>query len=508
MRTSTRKNPRILIVTPEITYLPEGMGNMVQHLHAKAGGMADVSASLVAALFRQGADVHVSLPHYRKMFNVDVGKLVNDELRVYMNHLSDSRIHLAEDRVFYYRDSVYSSYSTECFHQAIAFQREVINNIIPTVKPDLIHCNDWMTGLIPAAARRLGIPCLCTVHNIHTHKTTLETIEDRGIDAAPFWSNLYFSRPPWNYEESRSGNEVDMLASGIFASHYINTVSPTFLLEVVNGMYDFVPESIRSEMAGKYHAGCATGILNSPDADYKPEDDKALVVNYSAGSHIEGKKANKTAFQERTGLTVDPEAPLFFWPHRLDPVQKGCPLLANILYRVIDKYYHKNLQIAIVANGSYQQNFRDIVAKHDFHDRITVCDFNEDLSRLGFAASDFMLMPSLFEPCGLPQMISQYYGTLPIVRNTGGLHDTVEHLSTDGSSGNGFRFNDYDDGGLFWGIDEAMRLFDRPRAFRAGVIDRVMRAAKMRFNHDVTAQEYIKIYEAMLERPLLSKVYE
>ena len=141
-----RHNPRILVVTPEITYLPEGMGNYSHYLHAKAGGMADVSASLVAALFRQGADVHVSLPHYRKMFNVDVGKLVNDELRVYMNHLSDSRIHLAEDRVFYYRDSVYSSYSTECFHQAIAFQREVINNIIPKVNPDLIHCNDWMTG--------------------------------------------------------------------------------------------------------------------------------------------------------------------------------------------------------------------------------------------------------------------------------------------------------------------------------------------------------------------------
>ena len=181
MRTSARKNPRILIVTPEITYLPEGMGN-IQHLRAKAGGMADVSASLVAALFRQGADVHVSLPHYRKMFHVDVGKLVNDELRVYMNHLSGSRIHLAEDRVFYYRDSVYSNYSSECLLQAIAFQREVINNIIPTVKPDLIHCNDWMTGLIPAAARRLGIPCLCTVHNIHTQKTSLEVIEDRGIE--------------------------------------------------------------------------------------------------------------------------------------------------------------------------------------------------------------------------------------------------------------------------------------------------------------------------------------
>ena len=170
MRRTNYKSPTILVVTPEITYLPEGMGNMANVLHAKAGGLADVSASLVGALFRQGADVHVALPHYRKMFHVDVGKLISDELRVYMSHLHNSRIHLAEDRIFYYRDSVYSSYSKDSFLQAMAFQREVINNIIPDVKPDLIHCNDWMTGLIPAAARRMGIPCLFTVHNIHTHK--------------------------------------------------------------------------------------------------------------------------------------------------------------------------------------------------------------------------------------------------------------------------------------------------------------------------------------------------
>ena len=237
MRKNQRKEPRILVVTPEITYLPEGMGNMAQHLHAKAGGMADVSASLVGALFRQGADVHVALPHYRKMFHVDVGKLISNELRLYMAHLHNSRIHLAEDRIFYYRDAVYSNYSSDCFLQAMAFQREVINNIIPAVRPDLIHCNDWMTGLIPAAARRMGIPCLFTVHNIHTNKATLDAIEDRGIDAAPFWQNLYFERPPYNYEESRSNNPVDEMASGIFAAHFINTVSPTFLREIVDGYY-------------------------------------------------------------------------------------------------------------------------------------------------------------------------------------------------------------------------------------------------------------------------------
>ncbi|MBO7153200.1 MAG: glycogen/starch synthase [Lentisphaeria bacterium] len=508
MRKNSRKKPRILVVTPEITYLPEGMGNMAHHLRAKAGGMADVSASLVGALFRQGADVHVALPHYRRMFHVDVGNLISNEMRVYMQHLHNSRIHLAEDRIFYYRDSVYSSYSEESFKQAIAFQREVINNIIPTVQPDLIHCNDWMTGLIPAAARRMGIPCLFTVHNIHTSKALLADIEDRGIDAAPFWQNLYYERTPYSYEESRSTNPVDFMTSGIFAAHFINTVSPSFLKEVVDGHYDFVPGNIRNELAAKYYAGCANGILNSPDPEYDPLTDKALLCRYGSSDHASAKKANKIAFQERTGLRTDQNAPLFFWPHRLDPIQKGCPLLANILYKVIDKYYHQNLQIALVANGSYQGIFREIVARHDFYDRVTVCDFDENLSRLAFAASDFMLMPSRFEPCGLPQMISQYYGSLPVARNTGGLKDTVSQLTDDGRYGNGFTFDHYDDGGLMWGFDEAMRFYSKPEEFRKTVVSRIMDEARTRFNYDVTAQEYIKIYESMLARPLIDKIKE
>ncbi len=496
-------SPTILVVTPEITYLPEGMGNMANALKAKAGGLADVSASLVGALFRQGADVHVALPHYRKMFHVDVGKLISDELRVYMSHLHNSRIHLAEDRIFYYRDSVYSNYNEDSFLQAMAFQREVINNIIPMVKPDLIHCNDWMTGLIPAAARRMGIPCLFTVHNIHTQKATLAAIEDRGIDAAPFWQNLFFERPPYNYEESRSNNKVDMLASGIFAAHFINTVSPTFLKEVVEGHHSFVPKNIRHEMAGKFHAGCATGILNSPDESSTPESDSCLEVKYTPDTHAKGKQVNKIAFQSRTGLKVDQNAPIFFWPSRLDPVQKGCSLLADILYSVVHKYWDDNLQVAIVANGSYQNIFRDIVAKHNFYDRVLVCDFDESLSHLAFAASDFILMPSLFEPCGLPQMTCQYYGSLPVARDTGGLHDSVERLDVANHTGNGFLFRDYDAGGLLWGFDEAMRFYKRPAKVREVEIARVMRDAKQRFNHDVTAQEYIKIYENMLERPLV-----
>ena len=503
MRKSRKSNPRILVVTPEITSLPAGMSAMGSYLRAKAGGLADVSATLVGALYRQGADVHVALPHYRRMFHIDVGNLINDELRVYMSNLHNSRIHLAEDRIFYYRDSVYSNYSTDTFLQSLAFQREVINNIIPQVKPDLIHCNDWMTGLIPAAARRMGIPCLFTVHNIHTQKRTLAEIEDRGIDAAPFWQNLYYDRQPYNYEESRESNPVDFLTSGIFAAHFINTVSPTFLQEIVDGRHNFVPENIRREIAGKFYAGCASGILNSPDSSNDPSQDNFLEAKYDSSSFVTAKKVNKIAFQSRTGLKVDQNAPLLFWPHRLDPIQKGCQLLADLTYETIHRYWDKGVQIAIVANGEYQKVFRDIINYHNFYERVMVCDFDEELSHLGFAASDFMLMPSRFEPCGLPQMACQYYGSLPIVHNTGGLHDTVEHLSADGKNGNGFVFENYDDGGLRWGIEEAMRFFDQPEDFRTGVISRVMDEARQKFNHDVTAQSYIKIYESMLDRPLV-----
>lgn len=507
MKTTTRKkkNPRILIVTPEITYLPQGMGNMYNKLSAKAGGLADVSASLVGALFRQNADVHVALPHYRKMFQVDAFNLDSEALRMYTRHLTSNRIHLAEDRIFYYRDSVYSSYERDSFMQAVAFQREVINNIIPAVKPDLIHCNDWMTGLIPAYARRLGIPCLFTVHNIHTQKYSMAALEDRGIDVASFWKHLYFERPPYNYEESRDSNRVDMLTSGIFAAHYINTVSPTFLREIVEWRHDFVPDYINNEIAGKYYANCARGILNAPDEAERPEIDEFLIKNYDYKTFEEGKRINKLNFQRQLGLIENPNAPILFWPSRLDPVQKGCQLLADILYRTVERYRHLNLQIAIVANGPYQNVFRDIVNFHGMYENVAVCNFAEKLSRIGFAASDFVLMPSKFEPCGLPQMTSQFYGTLPIVMNTGGLHDTVEHINTEADTGNGFVFDNYDSYGLAWAIDQAVKFYQQPRAVKNRVISRVMREAKERFNHDRTAEEYIKIYEDMLHKPLINE---
>jgi ADP-glucose type glycogen/starch synthase len=498
--------PRILIVTPEITYLPQGMGNMTQRMSAKAGGMADVSASLVSALFELGADVHVALPNYRRMFQGDIFSLHDKELRKYHEVLPDTHIHLAEDRIFYYRDQVYSNHNEEAMRIALVFQREVINHIIPRARPDLIHCNDWMTALIPAMAKRRGIKSLFTVHNIHTRQVSLAQVEEFGVDAAEFWMNLYFCGHPVNYYHARSHVPVDLLTSGIFAAHFINTVSPRFLWEVVEGWHSVVPDSVRTELRQKYHASCSAGILNAPDPSYNPATDDALARNFTADDVIEAKAANKLELQRELHLKQNPNAPLFFWPSRLDPVQKGPQLLSDILHQVVSDYWKENLQIVVVANGPHQQWFDKIVAAFDLHGRVSVVDFDERLSRLAYAASDFMLMPSLFEPCGLPQMTAPLYGSLPVVHATGGLYDTVEQLDVEHSTGNGFRFDHYGTHGLRWAIDRAMEFHALPAAVKEREIRRVMLESAKRFSHKEVAARYIEIYERMLERPLVETV--
>jgi len=273
---ATVHNPRVLVVTPEVTYLPHRMGGLASFYTAKAGGLADVSAALISALFDQGADVHVAIPDYREIFSDKLAPVLKKEIHRIQRKMPDDRIHLAEDRAFYYINRVYSHYGEQNIKLSLAFQREVINNIVPRVQPDLIHCNDWMTGLIPAMARQQGIPCLFTVHNIHTVKTTLADIEDRGIDAAYFWQNLYYEKMAGNYEQARENNPVDLLTSGIFAAHFANVVSPTFLQELVTGKHPFVEAPVRRELTHKVQAECAAGILNAPDPSFCPESDKDL----------------------------------------------------------------------------------------------------------------------------------------------------------------------------------------------------------------------------------------
>jgi starch synthase/alpha-amylase len=497
------QNPRILVVTPEVTYLPNGMGNMANWLSAKAGGLADVSAALISALFEMGVDVHVAIPDYREIFQAHEKPVIGKELNQIRQIMPDERVHLAQDRAFFYLNTVYSNYSVENIKIALAFQREVVNNIIPRVRPDLIHCNDWMTGMIPAMGRKMGVRSLFTVHNIHTMKILLSHIEDRGIDAAYFWEHLYYVNMAFDYEETRELNPVDLLTSGIFAAHFVNTVSPTFLKEVISGQHDFVEPHIRQELTNKAGAGCAFGILNAPDPSFNPTTDKDLVYQYGPGELVKGKSGNKKFLQKTLGLIEDKNAPIFFWPSRLDTLQKGCQLLAEILYRIVSDHWEENLEIVFVANGEFKRHFMDIVHFHNLYNRVAICEFDERLARLAYGASDFVLMPSLFEPCGLPQMIGPLYGTLPVVHDTGGLHDTVTRLDVEGNTGNGFLFETFDSGGLYWAMTQALIFHRLPPHKKTEQLERIMIESADTFNHANTASQYITLYEKMLQRPLV-----
>jgi starch synthase/alpha-amylase len=484
--------PRILIVTPEIARLPAEMGSGADGIRAKAGGLADATASLVEGLLRQGADVHVALPNYRRLFPSD------GDYRP-----ENSRIHLADDPVFHHLDQVYPRDPGESLQAALAFQREVIHQILPRVRPDLVHCNDWMTALVPAAAKRQGIRSLFTVHNIHSRETTLDRIAAAGIGAHDFWQHLYYSRPPGDSEHDRWHVPVHLLASGIFAADHVNTVSPGFLDEIADDVHGGIAPGIRQEILCKRWTGFASGILNAPDPSFDPATDPALEVNFTRHDPAAGKASNKLALQRELGLDEDPGAALFFWPSRLDPVQKGPELLSDILHRTVSDYWGRKLQLVVVADGPHQDCLRWITDAFALHRRVAVRSFDERLARRAYAAADFMLMPSRFEPCGLPQMIAPLYGCLPVVHATGGLRDTVRHLDVVAARGNGFRFEDADSNGLRWAVDRAMEFLALPHEVREREIRRIMDESGLEFDPARFTRSYMDLYERLLERPIV-----
>jgi starch synthase/alpha-amylase len=336
-------------------------------------------------------------------------------------------------------------------------------------------------------------------------KSLLAHIEERGIDSAYFWQHLFYERMGYDYEGTRETNPVDFLASGVFAAHFVNTVSPTFLRELIEGRHDFVEVPLKQELANKFNADCAAGILNAPDPSFDPASDTDLVLEFDHKNHVAGKQKNKRALQKIVGLKEADQAPLFFWPSRLDTVQKGCQLLAEILYDVVSRYWTQNLEIVFVANGEFQKYFKDIVQFHNLSRRVAICDFDERLARLAYGASDFVMMPSRFEPCGLPQMIGPIYGALPIGHDTGGIHDTITHMDVANNTGNGFLFKDFDSNGLSWAIDEAIKFYNLNLKIKKKQIERVMTQSAATFSHAVTARQYIDLYEKMLARPLIKE---
>ncbi|MBU0994330.1 MAG: glycogen/starch synthase [Proteobacteria bacterium] len=493
---------KILIVTSGISYYHASMGDSDSYLNAKANRVPDQLAHLAAALSEEGVNVHVVTPNYRRIIHGETDSLIDEDLRVYRKGgIPDERIHLVNDQHFVYqRDSQTGNLNDNAFI-SFALQREVLGEIIPKVKPDLIHCSDWLTGLIPAATRKKKIPCLLTLHNMHTYEATLSDIEKSGLTVKDFWQHLYFKRMPKNYGDATINNAVELLASAIFGAHFIHTGSKTFLQEIVTGRNNFIPGHIVSEITNKKHAECTAGIHIPLNPECGPQ---SVEHKYDARDPLPGKRANKKKLQSYCGLDQMDSAPLFFWPSRLDAQQKGCHLLTDILYEIIDRFWKDNLQIVVIANGIYKRHFEDIVRMHSLSRRVAVRAFAEDLSRLAYAASDFLLVPSLFDPCGFTAMTGLIYGSLPVAHDTGGLHDTLKPLRVDHNDGNGFLFQVHHAQGLRSAIEQAMHFYRLPVEKKAQNISRIMQESQKTFRKDGVAGKYIDLYKNMLDRPLLN----
>jgi len=471
------------------------MGNAANYVRAKGGGLGDISAGLIRNLYEdERFELHVALPKYSSKF-ADLSQIEERELDELTPILHRQGIHLVADSAFSRLDDLYDeTLEHPRVRRAQAFSRHIINYLLDQVRPDVVHCNDWMTGLVPAAARARGIKSLFTLHNVFTEKESCQNVEQSGIDVRRFMHSLYFEQFPVPTKENWTDNRIDFLASGIHASDIVNTVSKTFLLEIVDKRFQqIIPESVRHTVCEKFQAGSACGILNAPNDSVDPRLSKHITPYYIE-DFPEKKAENKLAFQKHMGLDVDANAPLFFWPHRLYP-QKGPELILAIVESCITNL---GIQLAFVANGdpALQRQLQKLMKDHK--GRIAYQPFSENMSELGKAASDFMLMPSQYEPCGLPQMECPRFGTLPVARLTGGISDTVTPLEPLENRGNGFPFTNYKAVSLNKAITEALIFYSLPDNIRHRNIRRIMQESFDQFSLSNTAKEYIHIYEELM----------
>ena len=279
---------------------------------------------------------------------------------------------------------------------------------------------------------------------------------------------------------------INLMKGAIETANKVNTVSPTYAQEIMDPWYSYGLDSILRERAWKI-----TGILNGIDTQsYDPQIDTQIYANYSVETQLQGKKKNKQKLQERLGLQQDPDAPLIGLVSRLVD-QKGLDLVRVVADRLMSE---KNVQIVVLGTGGwvYEEFFREMQGKYSGR-FCAYIGFVPELSRKIYAGSDIFLMPSKSEPCGLSQMIALRYGSIPIVRATGGLKDSVQD-SGDGE-GNGFVFQNYDAEDMYHAICRALDGYAQRKDWQI-LVDRAMKCDN---SWEHSANDYMRLYRAMLK---------
>ena len=245
-----RKKPRILVVTPECAALSVSMGRTCAHPFSSGGGTGEAMAVIVSRLYEESVDVHLAFPDYCAVLRrrIDPEFIQGcDSSRIEISQ----RLHRAQDRIFYHAEGVCSIDPDENKKRAIAFQREVIHEFLPRVRPDLVHCVGAMTGLIPAVARSLGIASIFTLDGIETAPCTLAEMENRGIDPGNFWQKLYYAGYPGTYEQCRNDNPVDLMTSGVFCASWVHAFSSSLLGAILDDNGSSAGSALQEQLADK-----------------------------------------------------------------------------------------------------------------------------------------------------------------------------------------------------------------------------------------------------------------
>ena len=456
------------------------------------GGLADVIGSLPQALAQDAEyDIRVVLPLYSG---------IKTEWRRKMNFLGNIYVPLAwrnqycgiftcveQGVTFYFIDNEYYFKRPDCYGyyddgERFAFFSRSVMEILPFIGfyPDILHCHDWQSALASIYLKTIyknrleydNIRALFTIHNIeYQGKYSMDIVED------------LFGLPKEAHSLVEYNGCINLMKGAIECSERFSTVSPTYANEIKTAQYAHGLEWIIQRNESKL-----TGILNGIDQDsYNPATDSALFANFDA-EHLENKKICKTELQKMLGLPQK-DVPIIAMITRLVS-HKGLELVKTVAEDIL----HEDVQFILLGTGdfAYEEYFRDLGTKYEGKASINIA-FNGDLSRKIYSGADIFLMPSVSEPCGLSQMIASRYATVPLVRETGGLYDSIKPY---GAGGNGFTFHSCNPYDMLYVVHEALEVYRKEAEWKS----LMQKVAKVDFSWNRSATAYKELYAKTYQR--------
>ena len=461
----------------------------------KSGGLGDVAGALPKALAKKGADVRVVIPKYKeinwevkdklrfnKWFNVGVGYR-EEFCGVWECFYNGVTYYVLDNEKYFNRDGLYGFYDDA---ERFAFFDRAVLDMIRVIdwQPDLIHCNDWQTGMLPVLLNfqykrndmfYWNIKCVYSIHNIAF----------QGVFDPQILPELFgFDMELYNNTSLKFDTGVSFMKGGLYYSDIITTVSNSYANEIQTPEY-----GARLDGVLRDRSYALRGITNGIDYDeFNPKTDKFIKQNYDINS-IKNKVINKTELQKELGLTVDENIPMMAMVTRLTH-QKGLDLLVNIS----DKLLQQNVQLVVLGTGDkhYEDHFKWL--DYRYGNKVSAnIRFDNALANKIYASCDMFLMPSLFEPCGLGQLIALRYGSIPIVRETGGLKDTVASYNEYTEDGNGFSFENYNADDLYNVIQYALWIYKDKKKWN----NLVKQAMKSDNSWNKSAEIYLNMYREL-----------